>query len=479
MTILFSIYIEQQDEFSFCERVLHLLEAGQHRVKVLGASEALLKKYANTAACNIIDIQAIDLVLTYTKKGLSQINELAKQCNAPIVHLVNAENIEKEYPEDVVSISKIVAATNTLDSFSAELFHKELVTPLFLPPVLPDIQPPTQPPNIKTETLAEIEAERVGRDLPTYRLVPVLLQAENKKLSVLVDIKTVHTCGYSLLYQFVPLLNALASSEFAVFHNEKPLLPLFNKNVSFISRKETDFETLFSESDLIIGSGETIYKGIASEKPCIVVGERGYGGVVILQNFDWQLKTNFQGRIGGYLNEHIPVALLTNDIQKTIQLVFTNTTLEELPESADENNEPVEKPVTDNTAKEKREQEIREMKGLLDKEFDETRKQWNNCFSTVIRQYKQRKNNLRNTKIKVSDTFVLIAFSDEKFVLTYNVTRKVHSDFGKPVADIISTFGEGCVVQDALKSCGYTDDAEMFLEFINMLLDEKILVIDG
>ena len=413
MTILFSFHTQQPQELSFVERVINVLEAQGHQIE----------KFATNAPA-----KEIDAVLTYTRQGLSQVNDLANRPDAPIIHLVNAENLEEEYPEDIVPVSKIIVVGNS----NIGLFQKEMIASLFLPPVVS--VPAT------TEGLRMIlnQVQNAMTD-----------ETETKKLKILVDIKTIYTNGYSLIYRLAPLLNALAGSKIAVLYDEKPLLPLFNKNVSLVRRKETDIEKLLSESDLIIGSGESIYKGIALKKPCIVVGEQGYGGVITPQNFDWQLKTNFQGRIGGYLNEFIPENLLANDVKKT-----------------------------ERTAKEELLKNAREIKELLDKAFDETKEQWRNCLSAVIQQYKQRKNNLRNTKIKVSNTFSLIAFSDEKFVLTYNATRKVHSDFGKAEADIINAFVEGCVVQDALNNCGYTNDADSFLEFINMLLDEKIVVID-
>ena len=416
MTILFSAHIQQQDDFSFCEKVLHLLEAGGHQVKIVGAPEMLLKQYPNIDVFDPNDTQLIDIVMTYTQKGLNQIKGLTQQANAPIIHLVNTENLEEEYPDNITPINKIILAGST----NIEVLQSEIATPIFLPPVAPKIK--------CTDTE----------------------ETENKKQRILVDIKTTRTNGYSLLYRLAPLFNTMINSEITVLVDKKPLLPLFNKNVSLILRKEADVEKLLSESDLIIGSGDSIYKGIALEKPCIVVGEQGYGGIVTPQNFDLQHKANFQGRIGGYLNEFVPEDLLADDIER------------------------IEK-----VAKEEVLKNASELKELLGKEFEAVKKQWNICFSTAIHQYRQQKNNLLHTKLKLSDTFILIGFSEEKFVLTCQTTRKVHSDFGKAEADIINAFRGGCVVQDALKNCGYTDDAEMFLEFINMLLDEKILVIDG
>lgn len=50
-------------------------------------------------------------------------------------------------------------------------------------------------------------------------------------------------------------------------------------------------------------------------KPCIVIGEQGYGGLITPQNLSQQFANKFQGRIGGSLNEYIPLNLIMNDIQ--------------------------------------------------------------------------------------------------------------------------------------------------------------------
>lgn len=81
-------------------------------------------------------------------------------------------------------------------------------------------------------------------------------------------------------------------------------------------------------------------------------------------------------------------------------------------------------------------------------------------------------------KIKLSDAFNLIEFPDKKFVLTYKTTRKVHSDFGKEEAKIINAFIEANLVQIVLEESDYKDDVDEFLEFIDMLLNEKVLIID-
>ena len=66
---------------------------------------------------------------------------------------------------------------------------------------------------------------------------------------------------------------------------------------------------------MVIGSGMTAAFAVQQGKKTIVVGERGYGGLVTNENLEYHISNCFQGRNGGKLDEIIPLHLVKKAIE--------------------------------------------------------------------------------------------------------------------------------------------------------------------
>lgn len=127
--------------------------------------------------------------------------------------------------------------------------------------------------------------------------------------------------------KLVRILNQLTQHNIILQTNNKQLSNVLNNNVKIISQ-DSDIEKQVQTSDIVIGSGYTSLYAIAKNKPCIIIGEKGYGGLLSSENIEDQYKSFFQGRIGGRHLEMLPEKLIIEDIQDIVEHKTKNTSLQ-------------------------------------------------------------------------------------------------------------------------------------------------------
>lgn len=88
---------------------------------------------------------------------------------------------------------------------------------------------------------------------------------------------------------------------------------LFNSDIAFVT--DDDFDHVLHTSYVVIGEGPLMAKAVLNEKPTIVVGSYGYGGIITQKKLVNHFRHNFSGRIGGAFNEVIPFNLLNHDLE--------------------------------------------------------------------------------------------------------------------------------------------------------------------
>ncbi len=357
--------------------------------------------------------RTFDVIVAYTDLGLQQILPIAKQQKTPIVYVVDSDEIETAYTH-ISYVNKVVLIGNT-KTIPIEIIRKDLfeVIPMWV--------------------------------FPQKEIDTPQKETSKKEKQLLIDIRK-YNLQHPLIYKLIPLCNLMVKLKVTILYEEKPLLPLLNNNIKMLDRNKVSVEDMIVQSDIVVANGDTVLKSVLLGKPCVVVGEQGYGGVITPQNLKIFYQNDFQGRIGGYLNEYIPEHLLQNDIQKL-------TSLED----------------------EKQKEFTKENKKIFLEIYKEFSKKWANILSEVIEQEKSTKD-LINCSLKLSSDFSLLPFPDDKFVLSYKETRQVHSNFGKEEATIILLFKEPVKVKEALEKSDYKDEKTMFLEFVQMLVNEKILM---
>lgn len=90
-------------------------------------------------------------------------------------------------------------------------------------------------------------------------------------------------------------------------------------HVNYISSEE-EISEVINNADLIIGAGDIACGGIIHQKPVIVVGEYGMGGLVTPHTLRDQYCNCFKGKINGIKKEYFPLAMLEGEIQKGLNL---------------------------------------------------------------------------------------------------------------------------------------------------------------
>lgn len=129
------------------------------------------------------------------------------------------------------------------------------------------------------------------------------------------------------LVSLTPFINNQYDKKVAVLCNGHKIPEhLFNSDIAFVT--EDDFDQVLHTSSVVIGEGPLMAKAILNEKPTIVVGSYGYGGILTQTNLGNHFRHNFSGRIGGTFNETIPFNLLNHDLEGIIKI--TKSELERL-----------------------------------------------------------------------------------------------------------------------------------------------------
>ena len=349
----------------------------------------------------------IDIVLAFSRKSLELTKKNKLFGNTPKVYLFCNSDFDTEYDDCWADWERLIIIN---DNFKADstIYPKELT--FFL-------------------------------DLPVH--TPSFLNDPIDK------IKNIHiefddfTTSSSVLLKIIPAINSLNHLKFLISGKRITFPPIFNNNVKLTN------ENKIEKADLVIGNGSVIEKAIANSKPSIVVGSRGFGGFVTKTNFENQLKTNFQGRLGGEIGEYIPEKILIDEILDVIDM-----DLEKL-----------------NTI-------ISGNKNLLLENWKIVTAQLDQLITDTTRQYNQINENLPSLKLLLSNLFVLIPSNEKQFMLQKTKTRQLHSILEEEEYQIVKEFSQSKQVNKALFICKYNDESESFLQFINELLNEKILIID-
>ena len=418
MKILIASYIKNKEQANRCLALLDILGQDNNKVDLqLSAGKKILELFHNYKLITGDDLNSADkydIILAYNKAGLNKAKKYAEKNQLPLIYLIGGNEITKEYPNDFRLISRILLL-NDYDNSSKNILPNELTEILCLSI------------NLKRKRNYKIQ--------------------NRKKPVIFIDIESGK--DISPLYQIVPTINALINCEVNILLSSKIFPKIFNPNIKVMHRDDAVAQELTTKTDIIIGSGKTIENGIGSCKPCIIIGSRGYGGIVAETNFTIQYKTNFQGRIGGELGEYIPEKLLMDDVLNILE-----------------------------RGDEKVNMDVQENCDLLKQEYANTIKQLDNLLKKEIKQYKILSSNLHAVKLKLSGGFRFVPFSKTHSMLTNVLTRQNHSTIEKEEYEIINLFRNGKKVEDAIKESGYEEQPELFTEFVEELIKEKILVVD-
>lgn len=124
------------------------------------------------------------------------------------------------------------------------------------------------------------------------------------------------------LFKMMRVLNTLSKSKIEINSSNVELLGILNSNIT-IEDSAKDMERRVANSKLVVGSGFAILYAIKYKKPFIVVGEKGYAGVLTEENIEQYYKNFFQGALDGKFDDSIPEDRLLDDIYNLLSLSYS------------------------------------------------------------------------------------------------------------------------------------------------------------
>ena len=421
MNILFSLYLNNMESAKTYTMVLDLLINSGHKVVVLCKKNKYIgltkKEYEIQDDINNLKLNDFDLILATTNSSTRQLKNITCQADIPLIGLIDSSDYTLKKITRHNNMDKIVLLNPPLDCPDI-LLQSVFTNQLWIPAISPSTSCNNQLSDPKCPRIVVATEER--------------------------------TALLSTVFHLIPFLNKLLNFEITIVSEHKDLLQFMNSNIRISSNKKTDLKQIINKSDIVIASGGLAEQAVALGKPLIIAGERGYGGLLSEDIFEQQFQNQFQGRIGGTPGEFIPEKLLMENILDLLEC--GNDQINTITQAN---------------------------KQLLKKKVEEQKIVINKILQEVVRQHETIKHNITNAKLKLSDIWQIKLLSNEKFALLNIATEQIHCYFEIAEANIIELFREGCQVNEALNESGYSEEQELFVNFIRNLIDEKILVIDG
>lgn len=138
------------------------------------------------------------------------------------------------------------------------------------------------------------------------------VRSETRKqgiVNVLIDLNNIN-----YLLSILPSLNELTNIYFTILADSK-YKELINQNIQIKPKNKIG---RLSDYDIVIANQMTAVSAIMEGIKCIVIGDKGYGGIITENNIEDQYNIYFNGRMGGYINEIIPQEKLKEDILSII-----------------------------------------------------------------------------------------------------------------------------------------------------------------
>ncbi len=406
MKILVSAYLKNEQNALYFKRFLDLLNNVEKDITLLTSGHNSI--FSDESTIKEDDLIIPDIIISFNRRGLIKARKINKSYNVPLIYSFCNSDIESEYNGKWNEWDNLIVI-NDNNNIIKKLFPDYLTTFLNLP-------------------------FQYGEYRPTL--------IDKQKLTIYVEFDDIKK-NSSILFEIAPVINSLSQVKFIVTGKSNLLLNYFNTNVQLNSRNMA-----LENADLVIGSGTVIEKAIACSKPCIIVGPRGFGGLVTKENIEKQLTTGFQGRIGGNIGEYIPDEILKDEI-----LDFKDMEQKQIKKITNENHK------------------------LVQKYYDQTIEQLLLSLTNIIKDQKIITEDLLSTKLQLSQIFTFGQINDEQYIIQKSDTKQYHSVLDIAGHKVISEFIYGNHVSDVIATCGYDNDAETFLEFIRELINEKILEI--
>lgn len=248
-------------------------------------------------------------------------------------------------------------------------------------------------------------------------------------VNVLIDLNNIN-----YLLSILPSLNELTNIYFTILADSK-YKELINQNIQIKPKNKI---AILSDYDIVIANQMTAASAIMEGIKCIVIGDKGYGGIITENNIEDLYNIYFNGRMGGYLNEIIPQEKLKEDILSIIN--------------------------NDSSFQEKITNKLINIKNSNLKKFVK-------LICDLIDNYNILKNSFEEVSLIQSKCYKFVKMGDTWAI--FDIYSKYHFSIGRDEYDIIKKFKKRSKVKDVINKT--LIDKEEILCFIMELFKYKIL----
>ena len=238
--------------------------------------------------------------------------------------------------------------------------------------------------------------------------------------------------GEMIFLKILPILNQLNHYDFYC-QCSKNYRPLLNKNIKILDDKHDPIKYI-QKSEMVIGSGYPIIMALLENKKAIVVGEKGFGGIVNHENLDHHFRNFFQGRNGGKYDEYIPLDLLKRSIE---------------------------------------EPHIPSLAPNITAYLNANNLNFIHDIENIVDSYRIIHDNLRNIPLTLKKEYLLMHHNNRYWIVNH-LLGTFHKRINESECAILSMFNKGCTPQMILEQ--YPEYESEVMEFINELIAMKILV---
>ena len=253
-----------------------------HQVLVEGINECLEKNECRVSN-EFNPAVNYDCIFVFNRKALAQYEEMLQTVKVPVIYMFCMSDFVKEYC--------------TSDTITHTIVFKDKI--------------------LNTEHLLSTPLIYQDMLLPAHKIHPHAGNNNESDLSKKAPVIYVNIddeyFGDLIFFKILPFLNLLYNYEIYYRSTKGIGRQLMNKHIKLV-RPQQNMEDWLDKSDIVIASGLVAYKAVQRAKKTIVIGEKGYGGLVTGSNLEYHLSNFFQGRSGGKFDEPIPPQLLLRAI---------------------------------------------------------------------------------------------------------------------------------------------------------------------
>jgi len=275
-----------------------------HKYRDIHFSVVKAISYTLLSACDTVETELdktskYDCIVVFNKKEICKYKNEIERFKCPVVYICCMSDISKEYINmpNLISQTIIIKDTTLNHTFFPYMESCSITDMVY--------------------------------SIPEYSEIKI---GQKRRLTIIIDINN-NFMGNITLFRLLPLLNQLKGYDIYYNSHEKINKSLLNRHI-FRIRSKQDLDRVMNIADILIGSGLSVINAVSQRKKVIIAGELGYGGFVTHENIEHFAQNFFQGRNGGKINEHIPVALIINNLEKSIDFQLTYEKLHQISNAA-------------------------------------------------------------------------------------------------------------------------------------------------